>query len=263
MNPEESVIADIDALVDESLSHGPLDDYSRPVLARIEGGVVSAERCAVCNGQWHGLEIRSGCPSEFGTDEEVANFRARRITHAPKAGEPVLLGEHFVNMQYYGVVSDIDVQPTGTIIDGVIRTVPDDPLSRAYAAIQSVWECLATLTGMPVEAMPITPGEMAETLQNSMTEALRAAGIEDDTLTITYRRWLQGDQEPLTGGPRGAEATMYQFDEARSALAITAVPVDDDSPDWAELMRCQPGALWVLPDSPVVRYQRALPPAPD
>ena len=116
-NPEDSVINNIDALVDESLSHGPLDDYSRNALSRLDDGVVRAERCGVCRGPWHGLANSYGCPSEFGSDDEIAAYGAM---HDPKsvgghgnpnriqAGDPIYLGSVLHNVQFFGVVSEVD-----------------------------------------------------------------------------------------------------------------------------------------------------------
>ena len=117
-NPEDSVINNIDALVDESLSHGPLDDYSRNALSRLDDGVVRAERCGVCRGPWHGLANSYGCPSEFGSDDEIAAYGAM---HDPKSvgghgnpnrirgGSADLFGFSWPhNVQFFGVVSEVD-----------------------------------------------------------------------------------------------------------------------------------------------------------
>lgn len=56
MNPEDSVIDAIDALVDEQLAEGPVDDYS----------VNRYDKCALCRGDWHGLtDPESGCPGAY------------------------------------------------------------------------------------------------------------------------------------------------------------------------------------------------------
>lgn len=56
-NPEDEVIADIDALIDEQLQIGPVDDYN----------VDRYDRCHRCGDTWHGLKNYLGCP---GSDVE-------------------------------------------------------------------------------------------------------------------------------------------------------------------------------------------------
>lgn len=69
-NPESDVVDAIDELVDESLNHGPTDDYDRPWT----------ERCELCSDEWHGLEGNGevgvqGCPGAYATDEQIERWR--------------------------------------------------------------------------------------------------------------------------------------------------------------------------------------------
>lgn len=71
-NPEQAVIDQIDALVNESLAHGPTDDYERPWQ----------ERCDTCYGEWHGLPA-FGCPGAYATPEQHAEYLQ---SHRPNIG---------------------------------------------------------------------------------------------------------------------------------------------------------------------------------
>lgn len=71
-NPEQAVIDQIDALVNESLAHGPTDDYARPWQ----------ERCDTCYGEWHGLPA-FGCPGAYATPEQHAEYLQ---SHRPNIG---------------------------------------------------------------------------------------------------------------------------------------------------------------------------------
>lgn len=64
-NPEQAVIDQIDALVNESLAHGPTDDYERDYQ----------ERCDICMGEWHGLPSPyDACPGAYATPEQHAEY---------------------------------------------------------------------------------------------------------------------------------------------------------------------------------------------
>jgi len=97
VNAEQQVISDIDALIDECMAPGPVDDYS----------VNRYDRCDTCSSQWHGLEDEdNGCPGAFATDNEIEAFRSRYSSHRPaRPGSPWALSE----------------LPTGTRIDGSIN----------------------------------------------------------------------------------------------------------------------------------------------
>ena len=74
-NPEQAVIDQIDQLVNESLAHGPTDDYERPYV----------ERCDTCYGEWHGLPAY-GCPGAYATPEQHAEYlqsHRRNTGHIP------------------------------------------------------------------------------------------------------------------------------------------------------------------------------------
>lgn len=64
-NPEQAVIDQIDALVNESLAHGPTDDYERDYQ----------ERCDLCAAEWHGLAHEyNGCPGAHATPEQREEY---------------------------------------------------------------------------------------------------------------------------------------------------------------------------------------------
>lgn len=70
-NPEDDVCDTIAQLVDESLNHGPTDDYDRPYL----------ERCTLCDLEWHGMTGDGlagvvGCPGAHATDEQAETWRS-------------------------------------------------------------------------------------------------------------------------------------------------------------------------------------------
>ena len=66
MNPEQKVIDEIDALVNEQLTHVP-DDYSKNNERYV--------KCLVCHQQWHGLPNFLDCPGENATPTEVEVWR--------------------------------------------------------------------------------------------------------------------------------------------------------------------------------------------
>lgn len=70
MNPEDSVIAridelDIDALVDEQLAGGPVDDYN----------VDRYDRCRHCKQGWHGLPNDVGCPGAHARGYQIREWK--------------------------------------------------------------------------------------------------------------------------------------------------------------------------------------------
>ena len=81
VNPEDSVIDAIDALVDEQLAEGPVDDYS----------VNRYDKCALCKLDWHGLRDDStGCPGAYARGYQKREWQAMRRRWRgipPRAGE--------------------------------------------------------------------------------------------------------------------------------------------------------------------------------
>lgn len=68
MNPEQNVIDAIDALVDEQLAEGPVDDYS----------VNRYDKCALCKLDWHGLpDDTTGCPGAYARGYQKRKYQAR------------------------------------------------------------------------------------------------------------------------------------------------------------------------------------------
>ena len=70
IRPEQAVIDAIDELVNESLAHGPTDDYNEPF----------DEHCPVCDGEWHGLPYEvewGGCPGTHATPEQREAYLSR------------------------------------------------------------------------------------------------------------------------------------------------------------------------------------------
>lgn len=70
MNPEQSVVSEIDRLVDQSLAQPIVDDYS----------VNRYESCELCGNDWHGLpayveEEQRSCPGAWASDEAKALWR--------------------------------------------------------------------------------------------------------------------------------------------------------------------------------------------
>jgi hypothetical protein len=61
--PEQHVLDDIEALVNEELTHTP-DDYHRNNERYV--------KCELCQGLWHGLPAHNGCPGAYATEEQVA-----------------------------------------------------------------------------------------------------------------------------------------------------------------------------------------------
>jgi hypothetical protein len=108
VNPERDVIADIDALVDESLAHGPTDDYSRSY----------SERCGACGLEWHGEANPYGCPGAYGTlDPEAAV-----VEHTPPGRLQAMLDEMMETFDSIGLFlpEDFDAAawlcPTGEFL---------------------------------------------------------------------------------------------------------------------------------------------------
>lgn len=69
LNPEDRVIADIDALVDWQLAQPITDDYDSSWHDH-EGDL----ECPVCLDEWHGLPDAYGCPGALATDEAKAAY---------------------------------------------------------------------------------------------------------------------------------------------------------------------------------------------
>ena len=65
VHPENSVIADIDALIDEQLKAGPHDDYNADYYPK----------CSLCHHDWHGIACNFGCCSCTSSKGEVAATR--------------------------------------------------------------------------------------------------------------------------------------------------------------------------------------------
>jgi hypothetical protein len=84
MNPEQTVIDRIDALVDESLAHGPTDDYEREF----------EPLCATCAHEWHGLTCTAClCPGAYATLEQ----RRARCATTPHDIDPNAPGAYTIS----------------------------------------------------------------------------------------------------------------------------------------------------------------------
>ena len=71
-NPEDSVISSIEALIDESLATGPVDDYS----------VDCYDKCLTCRDSWHGLpHERNGCPGAYARGYAKREWKRQREEH--------------------------------------------------------------------------------------------------------------------------------------------------------------------------------------
>jgi hypothetical protein len=106
MHDEQPVIDEIDRLVDESLSHGPTDDYDASY----------GETCRLCHGEWHGKPNFSGCPGAFATEQQQRSWREKLDTVVRLVG----MVEESV-----GPVAEDNVVLLAGMVFGVIGEVSD------------------------------------------------------------------------------------------------------------------------------------------
>ena len=103
-NPEQAVIDAIDELVNESLAHGPTDDYNDPF----------DETCPVCGGEWHGLpynEDYGGCPGAHAAPEQRAAYQARQADDLDLWTDVGYASSALTFTSYGGDVARISVPP--------------------------------------------------------------------------------------------------------------------------------------------------------
>lgn len=106
VNPEQRVLDDIDALIDQQLQHGPTDDYNKPWT----------QRCDICGWLWHGLpgDLENGgalgCPGAYATEQQ----REKWLQHFP-AGQAIEATPYArcitVLEQIYQTLRDLRVLP--------------------------------------------------------------------------------------------------------------------------------------------------------
>lgn len=184
-NPEDDVLDAIDELVQDSLDHGPTDDYDRDWLVR----------CDHCPGEWHGLASEfNGCPGAFASDDEVMAWKAARdatpgytTSYEPRA--VMAMHEH--------------VLAPGSDVTAFVQTL----LDRMTAAISNVVDTTILQGAFDFSGYWL-PGsnETADVLEVSPGfEPTGCFGTDPDApwlipgqdLTITARTWLPGDDDTL------------------------------------------------------------------
>jgi hypothetical protein len=133
-NPEDDVLDRIAALVDESLEHGPTDDYNAPY----------DEQCEHCGGEWHGLAGGRGgcCPGAFATDDEIRAYHARRDIEAEVVAQAYYAIDDLEQLrggfqrpelgirEGFHFLGYADAEPVSIEADGLIHTIP---ARRVYA----------------------------------------------------------------------------------------------------------------------------------
>lgn len=130
MNPEDAVLDAIAELVDESIAHGPTDDYHRSFDAR----------CEFCGSEWHGLSSEFGCPGAFATEEQ----RAAAAPLPPEEPLPVI--------EPFAMLRDLLVSSQRIIASVIGVELPEDPFDPA--------EWLGAIDGAPwVRATTWLPGD--------------------------------------------------------------------------------------------------------
>lgn len=135
MNPEDSVIAridelDIDALVDEQLAGGPVDDYN----------VDRYDRCRICKQGWHGLPNDVGCPGVHARGYQIREWKRKLLAH-PCARQPYM-PRSFVDRQAAALMRQVDQE----ILYGPIRQESDGeilygPMQQSTRPNYQVWRC--------------------------------------------------------------------------------------------------------------------------
>jgi hypothetical protein len=119
-NPEQDVLDDIDRLVTETMKAGRMRDYDDQ----------GESTCPVCGSLWHGLPGggKFGCPGEYGTDEEKAEYAkpvAARIDDAVQAG---------LTMAVRPWLDEDDVP------DGFVELDDEIPVVRGDSAVATIFD---------------------------------------------------------------------------------------------------------------------------
>lgn len=173
-NPEDHVLDAIAELVDESIAHGPTDDYDRPYQ----------ERCELCRMAWHGLP-RGGCPGAHATPEEQQRFREAGWTGGPAWQLP---GDPFDPADWW------PEEYTDSPYMGLYQQLPQFPHSgpNATAMAALLTEQMRTLVN---SVLGIDFGPLVEGFAD-LEEQVRA-WLASATPPIHATTWLPGD--PLPG----------------------------------------------------------------
>lgn len=124
VNPEDAVIDAIDALVDEQLAGGPVDDYS----------VDRYDRCRICKQGWHGLPNDVGCPGIHARGYQIREWKRKLLAH-PCARQPYM-PRSFVDMQAARLRERVDQEMLRGPL-AAARASAQPPSRPAY----QVWRC--------------------------------------------------------------------------------------------------------------------------
>ncbi len=97
MKPEQSVIDAIDALVDEQLAGGPVDDYS----------VNRYVKCATCKDDWHGVTHEdNGCPGAYARGYQKREWKRERKRKQSRYAHAREVMQSALDSQYYTMRSN-------------------------------------------------------------------------------------------------------------------------------------------------------------
>lgn len=171
MNPEQSVIDSIDALIDEQLDAGePIGGY--------DYGDPDYPRCHRCHRHWHGLPTEYGCPGSGVEGPELPPCPHCGHEWHADASWASCPGSTFIGPRVPTWREQIyaDVSP--------MWTLPDNPLDA------SAWQFDVSQYGPEPTRAPLpTVNEMILNLVTMMGD-----------LAFTHRRWLTGDPPPEARG---------------------------------------------------------------
>lgn len=191
-NPEQHVVDLIAELVDESLAHGPTDDYHAPWKVR----------CSLCAGEWHGepknaLTDPGWCPGAYASPAEIEAWHARppALTHMPTQHSYTLadleamrdemmrsrLQAHsHITFDLSGVHPDVRRVLTGTHVETLVngsvrvdRNVDDWPYADAYLNPLLIWlDQLAARNHIRAVLLTRRAHTLGQRMRHAITHAL-------------------------------------------------------------------------------------------
>jgi hypothetical protein len=127
-NPEDSVIGDIDELIDAALAVGPVDDYEADRYVK----------CDLCGEDWHGTPD-GGCPGAWGDDDAKAAFQRRATGYLDMVqgvrlsqSVPPLRGPTGTPFDPAGWLDDTALAAAGWVDIGHLEELVERPASSGY-----------------------------------------------------------------------------------------------------------------------------------
>ena len=230
MNPEDAVIDAIDALVDEQLAEGPVDDYN----------VDRYDRCRHCRQSWHGLSNDVGCPGAHARGYQVRAWKQRLLAH-PCASQPYM-PRSFVDMQAARLRGPL----------AAIRASAQPPSRPTY----QVWRCPTCQTTVPRGQhcacprnwqRPFLPSQLVREWCTNCMRSVPEGG--ECTCCLTYscaycHERVPMEQECACSPSRFARSLAHLT--ATSSLGSEAAQI---AASGAEIIAQESGSVWAIDSS--------------